>query len=484
MNSNSKRSTRRRSSFPQWLIKILVGAFIVAAFLSAYLVFDAVYNLAAAWKGTGLPEFNISGGQTGDVPLGPDVTPTVVLLDELPESWSGTSRVTILLMGLDYRDWVKGESATRTDTMILVTLDPVSETAGMLSIPRDLWVEIPAYGHGRINNAYYLGEVDRLPGGGPALAVKTVEKFIGVPIQYYIQVDFGAFVRMVDEIGGVEINIPEEIRVDPIAHIAETNTVVLEPGVQTLGGELTLAYARARNTEGGDFDRAQRQQQVAFAIRDQMLQLDMIPILIAKAPALYQELASGIRTDMSLDQMISLGLSAIKISPRSIRRGVIAPPDMVTMETVNYGGDVAEVLKPVPSQIRLLRDEIFTAAGAIGPSIAPENTAAAAKQENARVAVLNGDGALNLATDMGELLLQLGLNVVETDNADSWTYTTTLVKDFTGSPYTTGYLMDLLDLSQSQILFQSIPDSEIDVAIIFGFDWRNLKPKLLEEISN
>lgn len=481
MNSNLKRSTRRRGPFPQWLIKILVGAFVVAAFLSAYLVFDVVYNLAAAWKGTGLPEFNISGGQTGDTTPSPDVTPTVVLLDELPEAWSGTSRVTILFMGLDYRDWVKGESATRTDTMILVTLDPVSETAGMLSVPRDLWVEIPAYGHGRINNAYYLGEVDRLPGGGPALAVKTVEKFIGVPIQYYIQVDFGAFVRMVDEIGGVEINIPEEIRVDPIAHIAETNTVLLEPGIQTLSGELTLAYARARNTEGGDFDRAQRQQQVAISIRDQLLKLDMIPILVAKAPALYQELASGIRTDMSLDQMISLGLSAIKISPRNIRRGVITPPDMVTMETVNYGGEVASVLKPVPSQIRLLRDEIFTATGAIGPSIVVENTAAAAKQENARVAVLNGDGAVNLATDMGELLVQLGLNVVETDNADSWTYPTTLVKDFTGNPYTTNYLMDLLDLSQSQILFQSIPDSEIDVAIIFGFDWRNLKPKLLEE---
>lgn len=478
MKFNSGRSTRRRGRFPQWLIKLLVGGFIVTAFLSVYLVVNVVYDLASAWTGTGLPSFNISGGQAGDATSDPDATPTVVLLDELPEPWSGTSRVTILFMGLDYRDWVEGETANRTDTMILVTLDPVSETAGMLSIPRDLWVEIPAYGHGRINNAYYFGEVDRLPGGGPALAVKTVEKFIGVPIQYYLQVDFGAFVRMVDEIGGVEINIPEEIIVDPIAHIAVTNRVILEPGVQTLNGELTLAYARARNTEGGDFDRSQRQQQVAFAIRDQVLRLDMIPLLVAKAPMLYLELASGIRTDMSPDQMISLGLLALKISPRNIRRGVIAPPKMVTLETVSYGGDVAEVLKPVPSQIRILRDEIFTATGAIGPSILVEDSASAARLENAHLAVLNGDGAENLATDMGELLSQLGLNVVETGNADSWNYPTTLVKDYTGNPYTTQYLVELLDLSQSQILFQSMPESEVDVAIIFGFDWRNLMPKL------
>jgi hypothetical protein len=132
----------------------------------------------------------------------------------------------------------------------------------------------------------------------------------------------------------------------------------------------------------------------------------------------------------------------------------------------------------VPSQIRLLRDEIFTATGAIGPSILVEDSASAARLENARLAVLNGDGAENLATDMGELLSQLGLSVVETGNADSWNYPTTLVKDYTGNPYTTQYLMELMDLSQSQILFQSMPESEIDVAIIFGFDWRNLMPKL------
>ncbi|HEY47784.1 MAG: hypothetical protein AMJ88_01855 [Anaerolineae bacterium SM23_ 63] len=474
MDSDPRRAVKTRRVFPPWLIRILAGAFILTAVLSIYLVFVMVRGLAAAWSGTGLPSFNISGGEVASGTSGPDTTPTVVLMDELPEPWSGTSRVTILLMGLDYRDWESGEGAPRTDSMMLVTMDPISETAGMLSIPRDLWVEIPAYGHGRINTAYALGEQDRLPGGGPGLAVRTVEKLLGVPIQYYVQLDFGAFVRIIDEIGGVEIDIPDWITIDPIG---PDNTVVKGPGVTTLSGDLALAYARARHTEGGDFDRARRQQQLAIALRDQLP--GMVPTIVTKAPALYQELASGIRTNLSLDQMIALGMLALQISPDDIRSAIIGPPDMVTLEMVTYGGEEAEVLKPVPNQIRMLRDEIFTAMGAIGPSISVEDAAVAADQETARVAVLNGTGEEGLAGRMAEVFIKLGLNVVEIGNADSWNYLTTHVKDYTGNPYTTQYLMELMDLSQSQILFQSVPDSEIDVAIIVGYDW----PELLAKIS-
>jgi LCP family protein required for cell wall assembly len=475
MDSKLRHAVKKRRVFPPWLIKLLAGAFVLAAILSIYLVFVMVRGLAAAWSGTGLPSFDISGGQVVSGTSDPDTTPTVVLMEELPEPWSGTSRVTILLMGLDYRDWESGEGAPRTDSMMLVTLDPISETAGMLSIPRDLWVEIPAYGHGRINTAYALGEQDRLPGGGPGLAVKTVEKLLGVPIQYYVQLDFGAFVRMVDEIGGVEIFIPEEIKVDPIG---PNNTVVLRPGVRMLSGDVALAYARARHTEGGDFDRAQRQQQLAIAIRDQLLELNMVATVVTKAPTLYQELASGIRTNLALDQMIALGMLALQISPDDIRNAVISPPDMVTLETIVYGGEEAQVLKPVPNQIRMLRDEIFTAMGAIGPSISVEDAANAAEQETARVAVLNGTGESELAADMAEVFKKLGLVVVEIGNADSFEYITTHIMDYTGNPYTTHYLMELMDLSQSQILFQSVPDSEIDVAIIIGADWPDLLPKL------
>lgn len=450
-----------------------MGAFVVGALLSIYLVYSSVKGLAAAWSQTGLPSFNISSNSAGtDQPQG---TPTAAILEELPEPWNGTDRVTVLLMGLDYRDWESGEGPPRTDSMMLVTLDPVTLTGGMLSIPRDLWVEIPGYGHGRINTAYFLGERDRLPGGGPELAVKTVEKFLGVPIQYYVQIDFSAFERMVDEIGGVEIDVPEEIKVDPIG---PHNTVVLDPGRQVLSGPVALAYARNRKTEGGDFDRAKRQQQVALAIRSQILRLNMIPTLVAKAPALYQDLASGILTNLSLEQMISLGMLALQVPQENVGRAVISPPEMVTLEKVLYGGKEAEVLKPVPSKIRELRDQLFAENGAIGPSIEVGDPGTAARDENARLAVLNGAGEEGLAGRFADALEPHGLNITLIANADRMDYPTTRIVDYTGNPYTTKYLMDLLGLTQSQILFQITPDSEVDVALVVGYDWVELLGRL------
>lgn len=463
-----------KRTFPSWLIRVLAGGFVLAGLISAYLVFVNVRNLAAAWSGTGLPSFQISR-TTGGEDNGDGPAPTAAVLDELPDAWDGNERVTILLMGLDYRDWERGEGPSRTDSMMLVTLDPLTRTAGMLSVPRDLWVEIPGYGHGRVNTAYFLGEQDRLPGGGPELAVKTVEKFMGVPIQYYVQIDFGAFVKMVDEIGGVELTVYEEIYVDPIG---KDNTVLMQPGNYRFDGELTLAYARVRYTEGGDFDRATRQQQVAMAIRDQVLELSNLPALLASIPALYQDLTEGIRTNLAVDQMIALGMLALQVSPDSVARAVIAPPEMVTFETVIYGGEQAQVLKPVPDKIRLLRDEVFTATGAIGPSVQVETPREAAELEGSNLAVLNGAGEEGLAGRYADALTELGFNVTLIANADRLDYPTTRIVDYTGNPYTVQYLVDLMDLTQSQVLFQTLPGNEVDVALVIGYDWFELFPKL------
>jgi LCP family protein required for cell wall assembly len=407
MGLDPGRTGKRHYPLPIWVIRALAVAFGLAALLSGLLVYTAMRDMVAAWTGTGLNPFRPAGGSTREVTAAPGATPTVVTLGEAPVPWNGTDRVTILLMGLDYRDWESDNGPPRTDTMMLVTIDPVSRTAGMLSIPRDLWVEIPGgFEHNRINTAYFLGESFNLPGGGPGLAMKTVENLLGVPIEYYAVIEFSAFERMIDEIGGIELLVPERIKISPIGRLS----LWLEPKGYVLDGAEALAYARARKTEGGDFDRAQRQQQVAFAIREQLLELDMVPTLIAKAPKLYQELAAGIRTNLSLEQMIALGLLAMQVPPENIRRGVIGPPEMVLLETLPGG---AEVLKPIPDKIRILRDEIFTATGAIGPSIDIEDPAEAARQENARLAVRNGAGVEGLASRTTEFLQEQGLNVVE-----------------------------------------------------------------------
>jgi LCP family protein required for cell wall assembly len=464
MRTQSSPASRRRAGVPDWVVWALGAALVVAAILSAGLIYSAVRDLVAAWTGTGPTPFEFRG--TVATPL-PGETAVPVVVEETPVPWNGSDRVTVLVMGLDYRDWESGTGAPRTDSMMLVTVDPVAHTAGMMSIPRDLWVEIPGFEHNRINTAYFLGESYNLPGGGPALAMKTVENLLGVPVQYYAVIEFSAFEKMIDEIGGIEVLVPERVKISPLGRRSRW----LEAKAYRLDGPDALAYARARKTEGGDFDRAQRQQQVILAVRDRVLELNMIPTLITRAPALYQELQQGIRTNLSFDQMLALSLLASQIDKKEIRRGVIAPPEMVLFETLPDG---AEVLKPVPDRIRELRDEIFTNTSAIAPSVPVESIdpIETAKQETARLAVRNGSGIEGLATRTSDYLKSQGLNVTEVGNADRLDYEVSRILVHSDRyPYTVRYLAGLLHLSESQILSQVDPSSTVDIEVILGRDW-------------
>ncbi len=457
---------------------IIVGLSLVFAVVIGYLVFNTVRKVVTGWASGAPSPFGLSVNAT-NVALGtaiPGENPLPIIIEETPQAWDGTERVTILFMGLDFRDWESGDGPPRTDTMMLLTIDPVAKTAGMLSIPRDLWVEIPGFEHNRINTAYFLGETNMLPGGGAALAMKTVENVIGVPIHYYAIIEFSTFEQMIDEIGGIDVLVKQRVKISPIGRLSRW----LEAKPYHLDGPEALAYARARKTEGGDFDRAERQQQVALAIRDRIIGFDMIPTLVAKAPTLYQQLKTGIKTNLidpnappeqlvkQLQQVISLGLLAMEIDPSTIKKGVIAPPDMVLLSVLPTG---AEVLKPIPDQIRRLRDEIFTSTSTITPSISVEDPLDAAILEEARIAVLNGAGIEGLAGRTAQYLEGLGLNVMEVGNADRLDYSRTIIIDYTGNPYTRQYLMDLSNLTESQILRQGAPDSDIDIALILGADW-------------
>src|SRR5438477_5963360 len=188
----------------------------------------------------------------------------------LPD-WQGTDRVNILLLGIDKRD-NEPITGTRSDTMMLASIDPVSKSAALVSIPRDMWVRIPgctpregcSAGQQRINVAHAVG--------GPELAVQTVTTDFGLPIQFYARVDFRGFEQLIDAVGGVVIDVDWPVKDDeyPTADYGYQR-VYFAPGPQLMDGHTALQYARSRHGTS-DFARAGRPQKVIVSLRARALQ--------------------------------------------------------------------------------------------------------------------------------------------------------------------------------------------------------------------
>jgi LCP family protein required for cell wall assembly len=448
----------------------LTTLFIIAAMFAAYAAYSKSYDFFLSFNVAKIPGLAILSTPTASSSLDGTPAPTPIPTTSsgpVPLPWDGASRVTILVMGLDYRDWETGDGPPRTDTMILLTIDPLTKTAGMLNVPRDLWVSIPGFDYGRINTAYPLGIAYNVPGGGPGLAMQTVESLLGVPIDYYAIIDFSAFEQFIDELGGIYVDVPAEITVDPIG---KGNTITLEPGRQLLDGGTALAYARARHTEGGDFDRAQRQQQVILAIKDRAIELGPAQ-LAARAPAIYNELSTGIHTDLSLDDALRLAWLALDIPATSVQRGAIAADAVMIGKSPDGAQDI---LIPLPDQIRLIRDQVFASTTMASPGLSSGDARANMQAEGASIVVSNGTYVDGLATKTQAYLQSQGANVVSTQNSEYTTYTRII--DYSGKPYTDHYLVDLMKITQYSIEFQFNTDSKVDVLVILGDDWAGNNP--------
>jgi LCP family protein required for cell wall assembly len=222
----------------------------------------------------------------------PTPTPEPPTPTALPE-WSGRDPINILLLGVDTRAGDTGPP--RSDTIIVVRVDPVAKRVDMLSIPRDLLVEIPGYYATKINAAYPFGELDEsIPGGGPTLVAQTIEYNFGIPINYFAEVDIAGMEKVVDTIGGVIIDVPGVVKDDQYPTNDNGYTrVYFRPGLQLMDGVTAVRYARTRH-DGGDFSRQTRQQQVLIAIRERALATGLITDL----PEIISDLGDSVRTDL------------------------------------------------------------------------------------------------------------------------------------------------------------------------------------------
>ena len=448
-------------------------------------------EFTACWRLTSVPGIPSASCAGEDVlPLeepvlsSPQKTPRPTPQPELPveeveyPAWDGGSRINILFVGLRGGDPATEACPFCTDTLILLTVDPTTRTAGMLSIPRDMWVNIPGFGYSRINTAWTLGRGSKLPGGGPRLTMKTVSHFIGVPVDYYVQVDFDTFVDVIDLLGGVDVYNDERIVLDPMSHGKDYPKVRLTCcGMRHMNGTVALAYARCRHAEqgcaDGDIGRARRQQKVIFGIRDKVLDLENFPRLFAQAPELYRTFSHGIHTNLTLREAMELAVLVRDIPEEDIRNAVI-DHTMVGFGNTILGGQNASVMKPLPDKIRLLRDEIFTASGPASP-LADDDPVALVEQDDARVRLLNATSAAQLETRTATYLSRQGVLVTEIAATQRQSRTTIIL--YSPKLYTFQFLIDLFGITRSpQILIKPDPSQTVDIEVRLGDDWVSQLP--------
>lgn len=378
-------------------------------------------------------------------------------------TWNDPRRINILVLGIDQRGDERGPF--RTDTMIVVSIDPVRKTVGMLSIPRDLYVPIPGFTSERINNANALGDSSAYPGGGPALAARTVTETLGIQINNYIRVNFDVFTTVVDLIApnGAEV-CPTVLIDDPDYPDAGFGTIPVrfEPGCQRLNAERLLQYARTRATQGADFDRAARQQEVIRALLDEVLNAGGVINFLGQIPTLWESLSGAYETNLTLDQIISLGVLAQDIRQENISTGVINNL-YVNLATTPEG---EQVLIPRYTAISALIQDVFSPQ----QELTIDDLRQRAEPESADIVVYNNTDVVGLASSTRDWLASRGVTISAVGNTPTPTNTTTLIRDYTGNIWTARYLAALMGLPQSAIQSGTDGITSADVMVVVGTD--------------
>ena len=373
-----------------------------------------------------------------------------------------TGRVTVLLMGVDARP---DEKVSRTDTILVLTVNPKARAAGMLSIARDLLVPVPGWNENiKVNSVHVYGELNKYPGGGPALLRNTLQELIGYPIDYYVRLNFDGFREIVDLVGGVDIDVAKEID-DPLYPDANYgyDPLHIAAGRQHMDGQLALKYARTRHADS-DYGRARRQQQVILAIKDKVTQPGQLAALVPRLPGLILAMANSVQTDMPADKAIALA--------RSIGQVDIHNPTQVVIDN-SLGTEANDptwgfVLEPDMYRIHAAVNTVFADA-ASGPSPA-ELARKALQDESARVVVLNGTSEENTAAKTAAALVADGFNIVALGNAERADYARTwLITHGDEKPAAREALVRKYNIPPDRMSSEP-PSDSADLTVIIGSD--------------
>ena len=242
----------------------------------------------------------------------------------VPESPGATD---ILVLGSDNRG---DETNGRSDTLMLVHVDPSQNYLSILSIPRDLRVNIPGHGLDKINAAYSYG--------GAGLSIRTVKELTGINISHYLEVGFSAFQDLTNALGGVYVDVDRRYyNDDPTREL-----IKLAPGYQLLNGHDALEYVRFRHDQNGDFGRIERQQRFLSLLRQQVAALG--PSLLFKLPGLVGALFANVSTDLNANDVLKLAYWGLQLDGDRIRQ-VRITGDTPTISGVSYVATSPEAIK-------------------------------------------------------------------------------------------------------------------------------------------
>lgn len=304
--------------------------------------------------------------------------------------WTGSDRLNVLILGVDTRD--SDPSTQNTDTMIVMSLDPLNKRAAMLSVPRDIYIDRPGTYQGKVNGAFAFG--------GPKLAEKIVSDLLGVPIHSYAIINFDAFTKIIDGVGGVIVDVRRPLRDEayPTANYGVERLSILV-GPQLMHGDVALKYARSRH-DTNDYSRAMRQQIVISALRTKLAQ----PETFRALPALLDGVGTTLETDFDPANVLPLARSATGIPSSDIDSEVLYPCgggyphcELTVSETGGF------FLIPDLAKVRDFAAGVF-----YDPKI---------RQEGATVAVQNTGARAGAARDVADRLARRAYGVTDVTDA-------------------------------------------------------------------
>lgn len=346
--------------------------------------------------------------------------------------------VNFLVMGADATD---EDPTGRSDTLFIVRVNFETQQATMINIPRDFYVDIPGYKKDKINHSFSLG--------GPAKTIETVQEYTGLPIHHYVVVDYQGFVNIVDAVGGVTVNVKEDMVDDELGE-------PLDAGAQKLDGSQSLFYVRFRNTGRGDFTRIEDQQNFARSLVDESTRIKNA----FKIPALINILTNNIKTDMSLTQMLDFANEARSFKQDDLTT-VMLPgvPDMI--DDVSY-------VRPSQDKVDLILDAVKNNRP-IDPLLLED-----VDPSEVTVKILNGGGTEGVGGEVADTLANKGYNIATIGNADKSDYAKTVI--FYSKQNHAKALKVKSDLKEElpdiQMTESSTIDPTVTVIVIVGKDYK------------